>query len=276
MNEQSPPKRARGRPRNAFADTGPTTVQALDRGLVLLRALARQEHATLSDLALAVGMPASTVHRILATLQVHGFVELDEASQAWQIGVGAYHVGSVFLRRTNIVEAARGPMRALMQATGETANLGLPDGDEVVFVAQVESHAPIRAFFRPGTRSAVHASGIGKALLAVRSRAEIEGLVGRTGLTPFTETTLSTPDRLFADLEKTVARGWSFDDQERHDGMSCIASVVYDTFGAPVAGVSVSGPASRFGPSDIAAIGSQVKETAETITRTIGGIPARR
>ncbi len=276
MTDLSSSKRGRGRPRSAFAEAGPIIVQALDRGLTVLRALAHKEHATLSDLALAADMPASTVHRVLSTLQVHGFVELDETTQAWQIGVGAYHVGSVFLRRTNIVEAARGPMRTLMRATGETANLGLPDGDEVVFVAQVESHAPIRAFFRPGTRSAVHASGIGKALLSVRPRPEIEALVRRTGLTSFTATTLCTPVRLFADLEQTVARGWSFDNQERHDGMSCIASVIYDTFGTPVAGVSVSGPASRFGPSEIEAIGSQVKETARIITRTIGGAPAQQ
>ena len=65
-------------------------------------------------------------------------------------------------------------MRALMLDTGETANLGLTDGDEVVFVAQVESHAPIRAFFRPGTLGAMHCSGIGKALMASMPRTQVE------------------------------------------------------------------------------------------------------
>lgn len=271
MNDQAPQKRPRGRPRSAFTDTSGNTVQALDRGLQVLGALARLEQATLSDLALAVGMPASTLHRILATLEGHDFVELEPESQAWRIGIGAFRVGSMFLTRTNVVEAARAPMRRLMEDTGETANLGLTDGDEVVFIAQVESHAPIRAFFRPGSRGPMHCSGIGKALMAAMPRDQVERALGRTGLAPFTATTLETPDRLFADLADTAARGWSFDDQERYDGMSCIAAVIRDSFGAAVAGVSVSGPAARFTPDRQSAIGTRVSQAADEISQAIGG-----
>ncbi len=274
MNDQTPAKRPRGRPRSAFTDTSGTTVQALDRGLQVLGTLARLEQATLSDLALAVGMPASTLHRILATLEGHDFVEIDATSQHWRIGIGAFRVGTMFLTRTNVVEAARAPMRALMQDTGETANLGLTDGDEVVFVAQVESHAPIRAFFRPGTRGVMYSSGIGKALMATMRRDQVEAALGRTGLSPFTPKTLDTPDRLFADLEATAARGWSFDDQERHEGMSCIAAVIHDNFGSAVAGVSVSGPSARFTPDRLSAIGTRVRQAADEISQAIGGAAA--
>jgi IclR family acetate operon transcriptional repressor len=268
MNDKVPQKRPRGRPRSAFTDTSGNTVQALDRGLQVLGALARLEQATLSDLALAVGMPASTLHRILATLEGHDFVELETETQAWRIGIGAFRVGSMFLTRTNVVEAARAPMRRLMEDTGETANLGLTDGDEVVFIAQVESHAPIRAFFRPGSRGPMHCSGIGKALMAAMPRDQVERALGRTGLAPFTSTTLETPDRLFADLADTAARGWSFDDQERYEGMSCIAAVIRDSFGAAVAGVSVSGPAARFTPDRQSAIGTRVSQAADEISRS--------
>ncbi|MFT5059874.1 MAG: IclR family acetate operon transcriptional repressor [Sulfitobacter sp.] len=271
MNDKVPQKRPRGRPRSAFTDTSGNTVQALDRGLQVLGALARLEQATLSDLALAVGMPASTLHRILATLEGHDFVELETETQAWRIGIGAFRVGSMFLTRTNVVEAARAPMRRLMEDTGETANLGLTDGDEVVFIAQVESHAPIRAFFRPGSRGPMHCSGIGKALMAAMPRDQVERALGRTGLAPFTSTTLETPDRLFADLADTAARGWSFDDQERYEGMSCIAAVIRDSFGAAVAGVSVSGPAARFTPDRQSAIGTRVSQAADEISQAIGG-----
>ncbi len=271
MTDQPLPKRARGRPRSAFTDTSAQTVQALDKGLNVLGTLARLEQATLSDLALAVGLPASSLHRILATLEGHGFVEIEPDTQAWRIGIGAFRVGSAFLTRTNVVEAARAPMRALMLDTGETANLGLTDGDEVVFVAQVESHAPIRAFFRPGTRGAMHCSGIGKALMASMPRAQVEDALQRTGLLPFTKKTLSTPDRLFADLEDTARRGWSFDDQERYEGMSCVASVIRNNLGTAIAGVSVSGPSARFTPDRLGAIGTRVKQAADEISQAIGG-----
>ncbi len=274
MADQQTQRRPRGRPRSAFTDTSGQTVQALDRGLTVLATLARQEGATLSDLAQTMGMPASTLHRLLATLDAHGFAEMDPVTQHWRVGLGAFRVGSAFLQRTNVVEAARAPMRALMEATGETANLGLIDGDEVVFVAQAESHAPIRAFFRPGSRGAMHASGIGKALLAALPRARVHALVGRTGLPGFTPTTLTTPDALAADLAATAERGWSFDDQERHPGMSCIAAVIRDSTGEPVAGVSVSGPSARFTPDRRGGIGAQVAATAAEIARAIGGPPA--
>lgn len=271
MADKSVIKRARGRPRSAFTDTSAQTVQALDRGLSVLEALGRLESASLSDLALAVGMPASTLHRILATLEAHDFVEQDAEAQEWRIGIGAFRVGSVFLTRTNVVEAARAPMRALMESTGETANLGLTDGDEVVFVAQVESHAPIRAFFRPGTRGPMYCSGIGKALMAAMPREMVQRVVQRSGLAPFTATTLTTPERLFADLDATRARGWSFDDQERHEGMSCVAAVIHDSFGNAVAGVSVSGPSARFASDRLGEIGTKVRATAAIIRAAIGG-----
>ena len=93
------------------------------------------------------------------------------------IGVEAFRVGSGFLKRVNLIEASRKIMRNLMAQTGETSNLGITDDGDVVFVSQVETHNPIRAFFRPGTRSFMHASGAGKALMAQMSRPELETLL---------------------------------------------------------------------------------------------------
>ena len=103
---------------------------------------------------------------MLTTLQNHGMVEFDTSDQLWSIGVETYRMGAAFLRRRKLVDRARIVMQELMEKTGETANLGVAEDDCVVFVSQVETHQAIRAFFRPGTRSPFHASGIGKAMLA--------------------------------------------------------------------------------------------------------------
>ena len=87
-------KRGRGRPRLALADTDVPTVQALDRGIFLLQALAQHHAVSLTDLALQVGMPASSAHRLLITLQQHDFVDFDENTQLWQVGIEAFRVGS--------------------------------------------------------------------------------------------------------------------------------------------------------------------------------------
>lgn len=271
MVQQVRPRRSRGRPRTQSPDAEGATVQALDRGLMLLSALAKQGEVTLSELALGVGMPPSSAHRLLVTLQKHGIAAFDEATQNWSVGVEAFRIGSAFTHRTNLVEAGREVMRHLMEETGETANLGIAADGFVVFLSQVDSQNPIRAFFRPGTRGHMHASGIGKALLAELSQAEVEQLLQKTGLPSFTAKTLTSPKALFADLETTRRRGWSFDDEERHAGMRCVAAPIFNAYGEAIAGVSVSGPSVRFPDDAVAETGPKVRRAAQAITQRIGG-----
>lgn len=271
MFEQGTQKRSRGRPRSLPSEMQNNTVRALDRGLMLLQALSKQGSATLTDLALRVGMPPSSAHRILATLQKHCFVEFDEATQEWTVGIEAFRVGSSYLARTNLVEAARKVMHRLVDETGETANLAIADGGDVVFVSQVETPNPIRAFFRPGTRGPMHASGVGKALLANLARKDIEKIFQKTGLPEFTPKTLTSPEALFAALADTQKRGWSFDDEERYSGMRCVAAAVYNSFGEAFAGISVSGPTVRFPDNTVSELGPKVRRAANELTAMIGG-----
>lgn len=265
--------RRRGRPRAESGAAQAPTVQALDRGLALLSGLARRERATLTELALGVGMPASSAHRLLATLQRHGLVEFDEAAQHWRIGVEAFRIGSVFLTRANVVDAARETMRRLVETTGETANLAIADGGDVVFVSQIETAHPIRAFFRPGARGPMHASGAGKALLAALPWSEVERLLTRSGLPEFTHRTLTTPQALKAELETIRAQGWALDDEERHLGMRCVAAAVRGPGGEATAGLSVSGPAARLPDSVIGELGQIVRRAAAEVSELIGAPP---
>jgi IclR family acetate operon transcriptional repressor len=272
MAEQTTKKRSRGRPKSSTTELPGGTIAALDRGISLLITLAKEGELSLTDLALTVGMPPSTAHRVLATLEKHGFVELNSGTQQWAIGVEAFRVGSAYLERTNLVESARASMRDLTNETGETANLAIPDQGDVVFVSQIESHNPIRAFFRPGTRGFMHASGIGKALLANMPRADVEKILQKKGCPQFTVKTITAPAALFDNLDEIRRRGWALDDEERYSGMRCIAAPIYNSFAEAIAGVSVSGPAVRFPENSIAEIGPLVKRAAAKITAGIGGI----
>ena len=265
-------KRTRGRPRSADTSKSASTVQALDRGLLLLRTLANADQATLTDLSQLTGMVPSTVHRLLITLQGQGLVDFDEERQFWGIGVEAFRIGSAFVRRTNVVAAGRPIMQSLMEATNETANLGITDDGDVVFISQVETREAIRAFFQPGTRGHMHASGIGKALMAHMPEAGVERIVARKGLPSFTHRTITTPEGLRADLKKTRERGWSVDDEERNVGMRCLAAPIFNAFGEPVAGVSISGPTSRLVDTRIEEFGPAVAKAAADITAAIGGV----
>jgi IclR family acetate operon transcriptional repressor len=263
--------RLRGRPR-AFADSADqSTIRTLDRALGLLEMLAAAPGLTLTELATRSGEAPATVYRALITLQGRGMVEIEEPGQIWHIGAGAFRAGSAFLRRTKVVERARQTMDALMRATGETANLGMESGDEVLFLSQVETHEAIRAFFPPGTKSPMHVSGIGKALLAWYPEARVRDLIARQGLQRFTPLSITSPAQLWADLTRARARGFAIDDQERAEGMRCVAAPIFNAHAEPVAGISVSGPAFRMGLDAAARLGMQVRAAADDVTRAIGG-----
>lgn len=265
-------KRQRGRPRAFNGPAETATVQSLDRGLRILAVVAEGSGLSLSEIAETCGLPASTAYRMLTTLENHGMVEFDKSDQLWSIGVETYRMGAAFLRRRKLVDRARTVMQELMEATGETANLGVVEDDCVIFVSQVETHQAIRAFFRPGTRTALHASGIGKAVLAHLDRERVEVIIRRAGLEAFTDKTLSTLPALIEDLEAIKARGWSVDDEERNLGMRCVAAPIFNEFGEPIGGVSVSGPTVRVTQQRLARIGPAVRQAAAQVTAMIGGV----
>lgn len=263
--------RTRGRPRGQATNKPVSNVKALERALTLLRTVADADSVSLTDLSQRVGMPASTAHRLLVTLQNFGYLEFNEATQQWSIGVEAFRIGGSFSRRIKVVEVGRPMLRALMEQTGETANLAVADDGDVVFVSQVETHEPIRAFHRPGTRAHMHASGIGKALLAHLNSEELQKWMRRKGLVSYTANTITDPDQLHREMQMIRERGWAIDSEERTLGMRCVAAPIYNEFGEAIAGISVSGPTVRLPDSAMTEYGVLVRRAAEDITRSIGG-----
>lgn len=263
-------RRTRGRPR-AFNDkTEQNTIQSLDRAMMILEQVSRSNGETLTNLANELEQSPATVYRVLTTLAAREIVELSPVSQTWHVGTGAFRIGSAYLRRTNLLERAQPVMRHLMETTGETANLGVRRDAHVLFVSQVETHASIRAFFPPGTMSPMHASGVGKALLSEIEEAALEEILVKTPLTRFTDKTLTDPARLLEDLRRARARGYAIDDEERNEGMRCVAAPIFNASGEAVAGLSVSGPISRMSPENIETLGGHVREAARTVSLSLG------
>ncbi|GAB5437183.1 HTH-type transcriptional regulator BhcR [Falsiruegeria mediterranea] len=272
MNDpvESTDKRSRGRPRGWHDKTEQNTIKSLDRAIVVLQRLGELGAVTLTDLASDLGQSPATVYRVLVTFQNRELVDFDDRAQLWSVGPGAFLIGATFLRRTSLVERARPILRALMQETGETANLGIERNGEVLFVSQVETHSNIRAFFPPGTVSEMHASGIGKALLAFMAEDRRDAILSAQPLTTYTAQTLTQLDALIEDLRISQGRGYAFDADEKTDGMRCIAAPVFDAFGEPVAGISVSGPTVRVTDEDIEGLAQAVKSAARSLSIAMG------
>lgn len=233
--------------------------------------LSEDQGKPLSVLASETGQSPATVYRILVTLEGRGLVEFDTEEQVWHIGPGAFMIGSRFLRRTSLVDRARPILRRLMEETGETANLGVERSGQVLFLSQVETHESIRAFFPPGTLSQMHASGIGKALLAQMDADRFDRWFAEHPPERFTDYTLLDRDELIEALAEIRQRGFSIDGEEKNIGMRCIAAPVFDVNREPIAGISVSGPVSRVGTNAIDRLSRSVINAASELTKAIGG-----
>lgn len=269
-------RKGRGRPRSLKAAVVGGAVQALDRGLTLLEILAEEDGLTLSELSRRSGVSASTVHRILLTLESRAYVQHDMERGLWLVGVGAFKTGSAFLRNRRVASMGRAAMHALMEATGETVNLGIEDDGEVVFISQIESHDTLRAFFRAGSRGAMHASGVGKALLAEFPEHRVRQICAVRRLERFTEHTITDLGELLSELAQGRRNGWALDDEERSLGMRCVAAPIFNEHAEAIAGVSVSGPTVRVTPRKLDDYGPMVRRAADEITRSIGGrLPKR-
>ncbi|MFK7940912.1 MAG: HTH-type transcriptional regulator BhcR [Roseovarius sp.] len=264
-------RKARGRPRGWTDKTEQNTIKSLDRAMMVFEYLSQSQGKSLSVLASDMDQSPATLYRILITLEGRGLVEFDPEFQVWHIGSQAFVIGSRFVQRTSLVERARPILRNLMEQTGETANLGVEQNGQVLFVSQVEARANIRAFFPPGTLAPMHSSGIGKALLAQQDETWLAQTLDTHPREAFTEFTLTDPEDLRADLAEIRARGYSIDGEEKNLGMRCIAAPVFDIHQEVVAGISVSGPTSRIGQDQIAELSVFVLDAAKVLSRSIGG-----
>ena len=241
-NPNSEPRRARGRPRDWSDKTAQNTIKSLDRAMEVFEFLSEHQGKALTTLASETDQSPATVYRILVTLEGRGLVEFDAVEQLWHIGPRAFVIGARFLRRTSLVERARPVMRRLMEQTGETANLGIERGGQVLFVSQVET-----------------------------DDARLQRALSGKTLTAFTPHSITDLNALRADLEQVRARGYAVDAEERNIGMRCIAAPVFDIHQEAVAGISVSGPTSRVGLGDIERLSVAVRRAAADLSATLGG-----
>lgn len=216
-------------------------VQSLRRAFGVLEALADAGGASsLSQLASQAGLPLPTIHRLVRTLVELGYLR-QEPSRQYALGPRLIRLGETSSRMLGTW--ARPVLVDLARETGESANLAVLDGDQVVYVGQAQSHHSMRMFTEVGRRVSPHCTAVGKAILALLSPDQVQALLRRTGLEAYTPRTITDPDAFATALRRIREQGYAVDDEEQELGVRCVAVAVPD---APARiALSVSGPTSR-------------------------------
>lgn len=216
-------------------------VQSIERAFELLELMADAGgEVALSDLAEASGLPLPTIHRIMRTLVASGYAR-QQPSRRYSLGPRLIRLGETASRALG--SWARPYLAELTEATGETSNMAVLDGDQVVYVSQVPSQHSMRMFTEVGRRVDAHATAVGKAVMANLSDDAVAQMLNRTGMRPQTERTISTVAAMQDELTRVRNQGYAVDDGEQEVGVRCYAVAVP---GAPAgAAISISGPEGR-------------------------------
>ncbi|MEA2583249.1 MAG: IclR family transcriptional regulator, regulon repressor [Thermomicrobiales bacterium] len=247
------------------------SIAVLDRALDVLEALAdAAEPLGVTELARRVGATKSAAYRILANLERRGYVSKDPTTARYSLGTRLAYLGQQSLGTFDLRQVARSVLEELYRSFHETVNLGVLEGDEVVYIDMVESHHGLRMAARVGARDTVHSTALGKAILAFLPPEAIDRRLQRP-LPRRTEHTITDPGLLAAELARVRARGVAEDHGENELGARCVAAPIFDHGGSVVAAISVSSPESRLDDPRAAEVATAVRAAAQEITRRVGG-----
>jgi IclR family transcriptional regulator, acetate operon repressor len=247
-------------------------VQSLSRALSLLNRIAGSPNGgvTLTKLARQVGLPVSTAHRLLITLEQERYVRFNNDDRHWSIGVQAFIAGSGFIKTRSLVALARSHIRQLMENCGETVNLAVEEDGKAVFLAQAESRQSMEARSGPGTTAPMHCSAAGKAIFSAMSDTALAHVLCEHGMPRLTGKTITSLPALRNELATIRKRGYAVDDEEHVVGVRCIASPVFDETVEVVAAVSVTGAMSRIERERVPQLGQMVVRAAGIISVELG------
>jgi DNA-binding IclR family transcriptional regulator len=223
---------------------------------------------SLKQLAMETALHPSTAHRILAAMTASGFVERADPG-TYRLGIRLLELGNVVKSRINIRDSAMPHMQALHGKIGESVNLGVRQGDEIVYVERTSSgRSSVRVVHLVGARAPLHVTAAGKLYLAEAGKEALRDYARRTGLPGLTATSITSLPALEKEIERVRRHGVAYDNEEIEQGLRCMAAPIRDDTGEIVAGLSVSAPADRYNPDWM----PLVRATAEAISAAIGHI----
>lgn len=247
-------------------------VQSVDRALDILESFDyHKEELGVTELAHKLSLHKNNVFRLLATLEVRGYIEQDTKTGNYRLGVKTFEIANVFLHHLGLRRQARPILEELVNRCNETAYLAVLDGSDVIYVLMEETSQTVRIVPRLGRRLPVHCTAAGKALLAFESADRLQLICKEKQLRKQTDNTITDPQGLREHLREVARMGYAVDNEELEPGVRCIAAPVKDYSHKVIASVGLSGPTSRFSLERIEKeLAPLVKEAGEKISQRLG------
>jgi DNA-binding IclR family transcriptional regulator len=223
---------------------------------------------SVKELAARVGRPVPTTHRLLRTLELRDYVE--NSGGAYRLTLKMFDIGSSIVASVDIVSEARPLCQALCNKVEETVNLAVRSGTSAVYVLKLDCARSLRLFTQLGLHVPLHATSLGKTLLAFENEPELSAVLEQLTFDRRTEHTITNRATFEEELEMIRRQGYAIDDEEFERGLICISAPIFNVEGHITAAVSISGPPIRLRPKIWEQLGAEVRKTADEISAVIG------
>jgi len=221
------------------------------------------------ELAECLGVDKSSTHRLLTTLERHGYAAQDPVTGKYQLGMRVFQAGGVLDEQVNLRVLAHPHLERLAEASGEVVHLAVLNGSSCVYVDKVQGPNAITMASQIGWRKPLYCTGVGKVLLAHAPRERYEPILRDQELRALTANTITDLAELRSEIRAIRAGGVAFDREEIEPGLRCVAVPVHGAKGQAVAALSVAGPSDRFGPKQHPRLLQLARDTAEAISRDL-------
>ncbi|MBI1355495.1 MAG: helix-turn-helix domain-containing protein [Acidobacteria bacterium] len=239
----------------------------------LMESLAREPYElTLAEICAEHDLPKGSAHRLMSTLVESGFVEQDSGTKRYRLAGKALWMGGAYLRHSTLYRVAFPVVQDLSKRVDGMVHLGAWDHESVLYLHTVGPPSALYLFADTGERRPLHATGLGKAMLAFRPESDLESVFSRP-VEAYTEKTITSIEAMREELERIRAEGYAFDDEEGVAGLRCVAAPIWDRSGAACGAISASAAAEEVVGARRAELGAIIREGALRVSVQMGFRP---
>jgi len=242
-------------------------IQSLDRGLVILEAVANSsEPVSLTELTNLVGIDRSSVFRLAFTLKRRGFLAYPAGRKDFILGPTLWRLSHRYDWGTMLIRVSQEHLKQLARQTNETVHLAIREGRNALFIDHAVANHVIAVSGQTGEMVPLHCTAHGKALLSGMNRDELWRIFGSAPLAIYTKQTIGGLWDLAKVCAEIQTQGYATDDAEFREGLRCVAAPIRTQKGMIVGSIGISAPLERFPIERYAECGKQVQAVADEIS----------
>ncbi|GGC84625.1 IclR family transcriptional regulator [Thalassobacillus devorans] len=246
-------------------------IQSVDRSLIILEYLKQHPKGLgVTEIANLLGVAKSTAHRLIMTLEEHGYVKQMEETSVYRLGLKFLEMSNIVVDQLNVVELAHPIMEKISKQTDKISHLVMLDDFQVIYIDKVETPSAVRIYSQLGRRAPIYCTGVGKAIAAYFDEAQLKRYLSENSFHKFTKNTYTEEKEFKQELERIRSNGYSVDNEEHEEGIRCVAVPIFDHLNRVNYSVSITGTSVQMTDQRIQEYLPLLKESAKEISSLLG------